>query len=184
MESTPGYPRNDRIDLEHAAAKALRGAWSPWPFEAIDAQGAWLVPTAGRDVAVAVIDTGVDARHPDLKGVLLLAASLDWGDFGDGAELLLEEQRQVIAPRTIAVDQIPLTNAGNRWRLIAGPASGHVRFVKHPESPIRLVPDDKASCPPGCVSIVAEGGRADLPLAHREVFALSSEGEIGWTSLA
>lgn len=39
----------------------------PWGIQRVNAQAAW-AKTMGQGVRVAVIDTGIDANHPDLKG--------------------------------------------------------------------------------------------------------------------
>lgn len=42
--------------------------WSTlWNLRAVDSQGAWNTTQGARDVVVAVIDTGCDVNHPDLK---------------------------------------------------------------------------------------------------------------------
>src|SRR4051812_24598101 len=38
-----------------------------WGLDMTQAQKAWRVSQGSRDIIVAVIDTGVDATHPDLK---------------------------------------------------------------------------------------------------------------------
>ena len=40
----------------------------PWHFEAIDAPAAWEKTTGTSNVTIAVVDTGIDAEHPDLVG--------------------------------------------------------------------------------------------------------------------
>lgn len=41
-----------------------------WGLQMTDAQKAWRVSQGSRDIVVAVVDTGVDANHPDLKNNL------------------------------------------------------------------------------------------------------------------
>ena len=48
----------------------------------IDGPQAWKIETGKRNVVVAVIDTGCDLDHPDLKGNILPRGSEDW-DFAD-----------------------------------------------------------------------------------------------------
>lgn len=56
---------------------------SQWPLEALDAQGAWEV-SKGEGVTVAVIDSGVEATHPDLDGQVTGGGDLANGASGDG----------------------------------------------------------------------------------------------------
>ncbi|MEU1542831.1 S8 family serine peptidase [Actinacidiphila glaucinigra] len=49
-----------------------------WPLEAFDSEGIWKI-SQGAGVTVAVIDEGVDAQHPDVKGSVI-----EGKDFIDG----------------------------------------------------------------------------------------------------
>ncbi|WP_432834407.1 type VII secretion-associated serine protease mycosin [Dactylosporangium sp. CA-092794] len=58
-----------------------------WQLAALDARDAWKVST-GKGVIVAVIDSGVDARHPDLVGQVL--PGIDLVDPGSGDEAAVD----------------------------------------------------------------------------------------------
>jgi len=64
----------------------LRG--EQWALDRLGVPAAWNLTTGTRDVVVAVLDSGVDIRHPDLAGTAATGPNL-WtnpGETGDGRE--------------------------------------------------------------------------------------------------
>ncbi|MGV9566069.1 S8 family serine peptidase [Streptomyces sp. NPDC003480] len=64
-----------------APAEAIVIRQSEWPLTQFQADGIWRI-SQGQGVTVAVIDSGVDAAHPDLKGQVLRGA----GFIGDSRD--------------------------------------------------------------------------------------------------
>lgn len=60
------------LGRERWSAGSVDGPGRAWNLDLIDAPDAWAAAT-GRGVIVAVVDTGIDARHPALRGRVLVA---------------------------------------------------------------------------------------------------------------
>ncbi|HEU68010.1 MAG TPA: hypothetical protein ENN53_02125 [Candidatus Acetothermia bacterium] len=65
-----------------------------WALDAVNADAAWATGYTGKDIVVAVIDTGVDSTHPDLVGQVVrrydpeldmeMDSSIDYDSYGHG----------------------------------------------------------------------------------------------------
>lgn len=60
------------------------GEVTPWGIARLAAPGAWAKGLTGKGVIVAVLDTGIDASHPDLKSRIGKTASFTGEPFRDG----------------------------------------------------------------------------------------------------
>ncbi|HEX2924463.1 MAG TPA: S8 family peptidase [Chloroflexota bacterium] len=79
MESIQLLTRSPLVEWAepNGVAEALRIPDDPlygqyqWDLWKIQAEQAWEISTGSRDIVVAVLDTGIDATHPDLEGKLV-----------------------------------------------------------------------------------------------------------------
>ncbi|MGH9381036.1 MAG: S8 family serine peptidase [Thermoanaerobaculia bacterium] len=74
------FPVAESVSLADSGAEAVPGLSDPlaalqWGLLAVDAPAAWAEGATGRGVRVAVLDSGVDAGHPDLAANVSAALS-------------------------------------------------------------------------------------------------------------
>lgn len=65
-----------------------------WNMSAIQMEEAWKLSRGSREVTVAVIDSGVDPEHPELKDVLLPLEDV-WGELG-GSDILVGRRSKTV----------------------------------------------------------------------------------------
>ncbi|MEU6858415.1 S8 family serine peptidase [Glycomyces sp. NPDC046736] len=115
----------------------------PWHLAAVDAPAAWNRST-GAGVVVAVIDSGVDADHPDLAGAVLPGRSYVDVDPGDTPRLLaVEAEPSPVYERAFGQSD-PVGHGTAVAGLIAGrTASGHPGIAPDAEIlPVRVLDDE------------------------------------------
>jgi hypothetical protein len=76
-QERPGYAGSLRHPSDRDYAKQ-------WALEKVNAPGAWSLST-GRDIVIAVVDTGVDLDHPDLSPKVLVDRDWDFVNDDDSA---------------------------------------------------------------------------------------------------
>jgi serine protease len=72
-------PNDAALRVEEPDGNAPEGTSLQWPLERQGLLGAWDV-TRGSGARVAIIDTGIDATHPDLAGKIAATVDLDGGE--------------------------------------------------------------------------------------------------------
>lgn len=89
LRQLPGLERVEagqigRVELPRAETMSLRSATGDWVHRAIGLPKAHEITRGHREVVVAVLDSGVDLQHPELKGKLV--PGYDFVDILSGAE--------------------------------------------------------------------------------------------------
>ena len=90
--------------------------WQLWGLEAIKAPRAWTLGTGSEEVYVAVIDSGIDKNHPDLKDHLATEYSRNFGNSDTSAYDDENDHGTHVAGTIAAVGNNSLGVAGVNWR--------------------------------------------------------------------
>jgi subtilisin family serine protease len=114
------------IDLDTVATGTAEHRASAWGIERIGALAAWGAYNArGKGVKVAVLDTGVDAEHPDLKGKVV-----NWAEFeAHGKRVTGSEPHDTDRHGTHVCGTIAGGNASGKWIGVAPDAKLAVGLV-------------------------------------------------------
>jgi subtilisin family serine protease len=125
------------------SAPAQAAAPVPWHVSAAGAPRAWPV-ASGEGVVVAVIDSGVDADHPDLRGAVLPGRSYVDPDSGAEPRLLAVGAEEGPVYERAFGQADPVGHGTAVASLIAGrPGGGHPGMAPEAQIlPIRVLDDD------------------------------------------
>lgn len=82
------YPNNKLIKPVSRSEKNFNIFKSSWTIEAIDAPGAWLIPTTSEEVNIGVVDSGLNISHRDLKGLKVLSTKNIKDNSGHGTAVI------------------------------------------------------------------------------------------------
>ena len=114
------------MELDTVPTGAAEHRASAWGIERIGALAAWGAYNArGKGVKVAVLDTGVDAEHPDLKGKVM-----NWAEFdGHGKRVTGSTPHDTDRHGTHVCGTIAGGNASGKWIGVAPDAKLAVGLV-------------------------------------------------------
>jgi subtilisin family serine protease len=108
------------VEVKNLPPRLLEERASDWGLNTIGALAVWGAYGArGSEVTVAILDTGVDAEHPDLRGKVAAWAEFD----GDGYPVPGSEPHDAAQHGTHCAGTIAGGNASGRWIGVAPAAT-------------------------------------------------------------
>ncbi len=122
LNRTHKVPPVTRVEPQNLPKTITENKTSAWGIEAIGAMSIWgAYGVKGRGVKVAVLDTGIDAKHPDLAGKIRAA---DWAEFDRaGSQVANSKIRDSAQHGTHCCGTIAGGNDSGRWIGVAPEAS-------------------------------------------------------------